>query len=76
MAQGEGPRVYPPAPVGTNVLSVTWMDLESNMNFAGNILIPDADVQSTIFALNYSCQSCIRWQLDVKNQTKYRQDEC
>lgn len=54
LAQGEGPRVYPPAPVGTNVLSVTWMDLESNMNFAGNILIPEADISSTIFALNYN----------------------
>ncbi len=54
MAQGEGPRVYLPAPVGTNVLSVTWMDLESNMNFAGSILIPEAEVQSTIFALNYN----------------------
>ncbi len=54
LAQGEGPRVYLPAPVGTNVLSVTWMDLESNMNFAGSILIPEAEVQSTIFALNYN----------------------
>jgi hypothetical protein len=54
LAQGEGPRVYPPAPVGTNVLSVTWMDLNSNMNFAGNILIPEAEVESRIFALNYN----------------------
>ena len=54
LAQGEGPRVYPPAPVGTNVLSATWMDLESNMNFAGNILLPEADIQSTIYALNYN----------------------
>lgn len=53
-AQGEGPRVYLPAPVGTNVLSVTWMDIESNMNFAGNILIPEADISSTIYALNYN----------------------
>jgi len=54
LAQGEGPRVYPPAPVGTNALSLTWMDLESDMNFAGSILIPDAEVSSTIVALNYN----------------------
>ena len=54
LAQGEGPRVYLPAPVGTNALSATWMDLESNMNFAGNILIPDAEITSTIVALNYN----------------------
>jgi len=54
LAQGEGPRVYPPAPVGTNALSVTWMDLESNMNFAGSILIPEANISSTIIALNYN----------------------
>jgi hypothetical protein len=54
LAQGEGPRVYMPAPVGTNVLSATWMDLESNMNFAGSILIPNADIQSTAVALNYN----------------------
>lgn len=54
LAQGEGPRVYMPAPVGTNVLSATWMDLNSNMNFAGSILIPGADIQSTIVAVNYN----------------------
>jgi len=54
LAQGEGPRVYAPAPVGTNALSATWMNLDSNMNFAGNILIPEADISSTIVALNYN----------------------
>jgi hypothetical protein len=54
LAQGEGPRVYLPAPVGTNVISATWMDLESNMNFAGNILLPDADISSTVYAVNYN----------------------
>ncbi len=53
-AQGDGPRVFLPAPVGTNALSVTWMDLASNMNFAGSILIPEADVTSTIVAINYN----------------------
>ncbi len=54
VAQGEGPRVYLPAPVGTNALSATWMDLESNMNFTGSILIPGADISSTIMVLNYN----------------------
>ncbi|MBE9549117.1 MAG: transporter [Proteobacteria bacterium] len=54
LAQGEGPRVYMPAPVGTNALSLTWMDMKSNMNFAGNILIPGAKIQSDILALNYN----------------------
>ncbi len=53
-AQGDGPRVFLPAPVGTNALSVTWMDLASNMNFAGSILIPEANVSSTIVAVNYN----------------------
>lgn len=54
LAQGEGPRTYLPAPAGTNVLSATWMDMESNMNFAGSILIPDAEITSTIVAVNYN----------------------
>ena len=52
LAQGEGPRVYLPAPTGTNVLSATWMDLKSNINFAGNILIPGAEIFSTVVAVN------------------------
>ena len=54
LAQGEGPRVYLPAPAGTNVLSATWMDMKSNMNFAGSILIPGAEVSSMVVALNYN----------------------
>ena len=54
LAQGEVPRVYMPAPTGTNVLSATWMDLKSNMNFAGNILIPGAEISSTVVAVNYN----------------------
>ena len=54
LAQGEGPRVYLPAPTGTNVLSATWMDMKSNMNFAGNIYIPGAEISSTVYALNYN----------------------
>jgi len=54
LAQGEGPHVYLPAPVGTNVLSATWMDMKSNMNFAGNIYIPGAEISSTVYAVNYN----------------------
>ena len=54
LAQGEGPHVYLPAPVGTNVLSATWMDLKSNMNFAGSIQIPEAKISSTVYALNFN----------------------
>ncbi len=53
-AQGEGPRVYLLAPVGLNALSLTYMDMSSNMNFAGNILIEDADIKSDVGALNYN----------------------
>lgn len=53
-AQGEGPRVYLPAPEGTNALSLTWMDLKSDMNFSGSIQVPGADVSSSVYALNYN----------------------
>jgi len=54
LAQGDGPRVFLLAPVGINALSLTYMDMASNMNFAGNILIQDADIESDIGALNYN----------------------
>ena len=53
-AQGDGPRVYLLAPVGINALSLTYMDMASNMNFAGNILIQDVDFESDVGALNYN----------------------
>ena len=53
-AQGEGPRVYLLAPVDFNAVSVTYMDMSSNMNFAGNILIPEAKVNSDVYAVNYN----------------------
>jgi hypothetical protein len=54
LAQGEGARVYLPAPVGTNALSLTYMDMKSNMNFAGNIYVPGAEISSNVYALNYN----------------------
>jgi hypothetical protein len=53
-AQGDGPRVYLPAPTGISPVSLTWMDMDSNFNFAGTILVPDAGVNASIYALNYN----------------------
>ncbi len=52
-AQGDGPRVFLHSPVGLNVLSFTYMDLSSNYNFAQDILIPGADIDSDIEVLSY-----------------------
>ena len=53
-AQGDGPRVFLPAPTGINPLSLTYMNMDSNFNFAGNILIPNGGVSANIWALNYN----------------------
>lgn len=53
-AQGDGPRVHLPAPTGINPVSLTWMNLDSNMNFAGTILIPDGGIDASVWALNYN----------------------
>jgi hypothetical protein len=53
-AQGDGPRVYLPAPTGISPVSLTWMDMDSNFNFAGSILIPDGGVNASVYALNYN----------------------
>ena len=53
-AQGDGPRVYTPAPAGINALSLTFMGLSSNFNFAQSILIEDADIDSDVWALSYT----------------------
>ena len=52
-AQGDGPRAWLFAPDGINAISFTWMDLSSNYNFAGDILIPNADIDSDVEALAY-----------------------
>ena len=54
LAQGEGPRVYLHAPIDINAISLTYMDMSSNINFAGDIIVPDADIQSDVYALNYN----------------------
>jgi len=54
MAQGEGPRTYLPAPVGTDIVVPTWMAISSNFNFAQDILVEDADISSRILVLTYT----------------------
>jgi len=53
-AQGEGPLVYPMVPIGTHSLSLTQMNMASNMNFSGSILVPGAEIESDITAINYN----------------------
>lgn len=53
-AQGDGPRVHLLAPVGVNALSLTYMDLASNMNFTQEILLEDADIGSRVAVFNYN----------------------
>jgi hypothetical protein len=53
-AQGDGPRAWLFAPDGLNAVSFTWMDLSSNYNFAGDILIPGADLDANVEALSYT----------------------
>lgn len=59
LAQGEGAHTYLPAPVGTNVLVPTYMDIHGNFNFSGSIEIPEANIHSQIGALSYLHYFCI-----------------
>ena len=54
LAQGESARVYLHAPTGINALSLTYMDMSSNINFAGDIVVPGVDIGSDVYALNYN----------------------
>lgn len=49
--QGDGPRVYPLAPVGLSVVSGTYMRMSSNFNFQQDILVLGADITSDVGAL-------------------------
>ena len=53
-AQGDGPSAWLLAPDGFNAVAFTWMDLSSNYNFAGDILIPGADLDADVEALSYN----------------------
>lgn len=52
-AQGEGPKSYLLAPVGLNAVTFIYLDMASTMNFAGNILIPNAEIESDVGVVSY-----------------------
>lgn len=52
-AQGDGPRVQLLSPVGANVFAPAYLDLDSNFNFAQDILVNDADITSRIGVATY-----------------------
>jgi hypothetical protein len=52
LAQGDGPRVYPLAPVRLTVASGTYMRMSSNFNFQQDVLIAGADITSHVGALS------------------------
>ena len=53
-AQGDGPRAYLFAPDGLNAVAITYMELSSNYNFAQDILIPGAELDSDVEAVAYN----------------------
>jgi Putative MetA-pathway of phenol degradation len=53
LAQGEGPHVYLPAPDGTNVLSFTYMNLSTNLNFSQSLLIKNSSLELNIYVPTY-----------------------
>jgi hypothetical protein len=53
LAQGDGPRVYPLAPVALTVVSGTYMHMSSNFNFQQDILVVGADITSDVGALAF-----------------------
>lgn len=52
-AQGDGPRSWLPAPVGTNVVVPMYLHFESNFNFQQTILVKDADIASDVGVVTY-----------------------
>src|SRR5262245_27471510 len=54
LAQGEGPRVYLPVPVGTQRGVATYMDISSNFNLQQVIFLRGADVRSNVGVLTYA----------------------
>ena len=54
LAQGEGPRVYLPVPVGTQRIVPTYMDISSSFNLQQVIFLRGANVQSDVGVLTYA----------------------
>ena len=63
LGQGEGAHTYLPAPVGTNLLVPTYMDITGNFNFSQSIQVPDSNIRSQIGVLSYLRFFCIRGQM-------------
>ena len=53
LAQGEGPKTYQPAPDGTNVFVVTYMNLSTNMNFNQSAALRDANININLVVPTY-----------------------
>ena len=62
-AQGEGPRVYLPVPVGTQRIVPTYMDIPSSFNLQQVIFLRGADVRSNVGVLTYARFFGVRGQL-------------
>jgi hypothetical protein len=62
-AQGEGPRVYLPVPVGTQRIVPTYMDISSSFNLRQAIFLRGADVRSNVGVLTYARFFGVRRQL-------------
>lgn len=52
-AQGDGPRSFQHKPIGLNILTPMYLNIDSNFNFQQTILVKDADVVSDVGVLTY-----------------------
>ena len=52
-AQGDGPRGYLFLPKDQNIVIPWYMNLSGNINPTGQVVLPDADVNTNVFLVNY-----------------------
>ena len=53
-AQGDGPKAYWPTPVGTNMITPMYFNINSNQVFQNNLFVRDADFTTNIYGIMYS----------------------
>jgi hypothetical protein len=53
-AQGDGPRSQLLMPTGINLVVPAYLDLSGNMNFGQTILVPEAEIDSSIWVVTYT----------------------
>ena len=53
-AAGDGPRVFWPVPVGTNVINPMYISVDSNYGFDDSLIIPNADFSTNAMALMFT----------------------